>query len=329
MGQCICADKPVVNDVASQLGFSFPNDVLSVLLQDKTMRRNIKWATDSYERYGARYYSEAPICLDQIKDPRTCVIKPRHKKRFSEQRHRSKREAEVFTPLWICNAQNNLVDNAWFGSSGMFNVEEKGSWQTTSDPVVFPEDKSWMEYVKSVRMEVSCGEAPYLASRVDVITGEFIPVERRIGLLDRKLRIVSENTSSADEWLIWADHALKSVYGYDWQGDNVLLARNNLLLTVSDYYYQKFGEVISHDRILRFAKIVAWNIWQMDGIKCVVPNSCKNYSRTIDTMFGPLIEKEVCSGCVKKTIENHNGIYCKIMDWDKRKAVLFKDLMEK
>jgi hypothetical protein len=36
---------------------------------------------------------------------------------------RSKEMAEVFTPSWICNAQNNLVDNSWFGRDNVFNTE--------------------------------------------------------------------------------------------------------------------------------------------------------------------------------------------------------------
>jgi hypothetical protein len=31
--------------------------------------------------------------------------------------------AEVFTPSWICNAQNNLIDNTWFGRDNVFNKE--------------------------------------------------------------------------------------------------------------------------------------------------------------------------------------------------------------
>ena len=60
-------------------------------------------------------------------------------------------------------------------------------------------------------------------------------------MLDRKLRVVSENTDSEPEWYEWAKKAFMSIYGFDWQGDNVLLARENLLFTFSDYYIEKFG----------------------------------------------------------------------------------------
>ena len=29
----------------------------------------------------------------------------------------------MFTPSWVCNAQNNLIDDAWFGRKGVFNEE--------------------------------------------------------------------------------------------------------------------------------------------------------------------------------------------------------------
>ena len=48
-------------------------------------------------------------------------------KAAEEQRKRVEKRAEVFTPSWICNRQNNLVDAAWFNwnkqDSSPFNME--------------------------------------------------------------------------------------------------------------------------------------------------------------------------------------------------------------
>lgn len=44
------------------------------------------------------------------------------------------------------------------------------------------------------------------------------------GLVTRKLHVVYENVDGKQEWYEWAKQAVKSAYGYDWQGDNVLLA---------------------------------------------------------------------------------------------------------
>ena len=54
-------------------------------------------------------------------------------------------------------------------------------------------------------------EAPFLASRYDVETGEVLPVSERIGLLDRKLRAVNENTRTEEEWLKWAFRAFGAI----------------------------------------------------------------------------------------------------------------------
>ena len=102
---------------------------------------------------------------------------------------------EVFNPSWICNAQNNLVDEYWFGRPNVFNIPQDGTW-TATERIAFPEDKqhTWKHYVDARRIEISCGEAPYLVSRYDTVTGEFIELLSRIVLLDRKLRVVTENT---------------------------------------------------------------------------------------------------------------------------------------
>lgn len=83
----------------------------------------------------------------------------------------------------------------WAGAeenAEQFTVELPQGWQTVETPVQFPACKgrtpAWVQYVQSRRLEVTCGEAPFLASRYDAATGEMIPVARRIGILDRKLR---------------------------------------------------------------------------------------------------------------------------------------------
>lgn len=119
-------------------------------------------------------------------------------------------------------------------------------------------------------------KAPYLVSRYDTTTGVFIPLEERIGLLDRKLRIINENVDTSSEWLKWAQTAYEHIYGYEWQGDNLLLAREALLYTFIEYYQAKFGKSPLTKSIKYIAYIISWNLWQMDGLKGVVPDSCKN-----------------------------------------------------
>ena len=80
----------------------------------------------------------------------------------------------------------------------------------------------WKNYIDSRRIEITCGEAPYIVSRYDAATGKAIEIKNRIGILDRKLRVVSENTTTSGEWLDWARKAYMHTYGYEWQGDNLL-----------------------------------------------------------------------------------------------------------
>ena len=224
----------------------------------------------------------------------------------------------------MCNKQNNLVDEAWFGRMNVFNTENEKSWMASEGRISFPDikGKTWQDYVKAPRMEMTCGEAPYLVSLYDTTTGEQIPISDRIGLLDRKLRIVGENTDSEEDWIKWAIEAYKATYGYEFQGDNLLLARENLMFSFIDYYQSRFGNLPDQALMEEIAVIISWNIWQMDGMKFVVPYSCVNETSIQPDFFGDVEETLlVCSGCRSGDIKAHNGIYCKIKDWSKNRVI--------
>ena len=304
--------------------------LLEILLKDKTTGKNIIWATDNYARYGAGYAFGKPISIDLVTLKNGGIIKPRVEKSKTEQQKRVRQKAEVFTPSWICNAQNNLVDEAWFGKKSPFNNEDEinKTWQTLTGKIEFSneKDKTWQDYIKAVRIEITCGEAPYITSRYDTVTGEYIEVFNRIGLLDRKLRIVNENTNTQEDWVKWAKIAVQNIYGFDWQGDNVLLARENVLFTLIENYQFKFQQMLPTQELIEFAKIIAWNIWQMDGLKFVVPNSCCTQTKTEQTLFESIVISTECEGCKKGSNKKHNGIYCKIKDWRTGKTVRFVDI---
>ena len=302
--------------------------LLSILLQDKSSGRNIIWATDNYVLKGSSYASHKPITVTSITGRYGRVIRPRVGKSKKEQQQRVRKKAEVFTPSWICNAQNNLIDNAWFGRKNVFNIEQGKSWKTSKKKIVFPIDKCWQDYVRANRMEVSCGEAPYLCSRYDTVTGQWIELNDRIGIIDRKIRIVNENTTDEDEWLEWIFQAYKSTYAFEWQGDSLLIARENLLFTFIDYYNGRFNKEPSPDLLKEIAKILAWNIWQMDGMKYVIPNSCEPIPKTQLSIFDNDELTDPCPGCTNGDNHIHSGIYCKVMDWNKGKSIKFITLME-
>jgi len=286
---------------------TFAPEVLDTLLRDHTTGKNIFWATHDYEELGSEYSCHSPILPELITGERGMVIRPRVLKSKEEQTGRAKEMAEVFTPSWLCNAQNNLVEEAWFAEKG----------------------KSWQDYVRTTVLEISCGEAPYLVSRYDATTGEPVPIEKRIGLLDRKLRLVSENTETSGDWLDWAQTAYKNTYGYEWQGDNLLIARENLLLTFIEYYEAKFHKMPLPKSINYMAYIISWNLWQMDGLKGVVPESCRDgVNEKIMTLFGEEEQTVRCPGCQQEDIRRHNGTYCLIKDWGTGKKIRFIDLIK-
>ena len=310
------------------------SDILGILLCDQTTKKNIFWATENYEHLGESYKFNSEILPDLITGENGNVIMPRVHKDKIVQLSRSKEMAEVFTPSWICNTQNNLVDNSWFGTEGVFNKEivlKNGSksWETTKEKIVFPKGKTWQDYVRDTRLEITCGEAPYLVSRYDTTTGAFIAIENRIGLLDRKLRVVNENLDSKNEWLKAVETAYKSTYGFEWQGDSLLLAREALLITFIENFTYKFETEPTLETIQNIVRIISWTIWQMDGLKGVIPNSCKDEFIEISDFFETKTEIKKCKGCATQNIKFHNGIYCTIMDWDIEKPIKFISLLEK
>lgn len=163
---------------------------LNLLLKDRITEKNIIFATDAYD--GVDF--TMPI-TKKILSGNSVDIRPHVSKSMEEQALRTRKKAEVFTPSWICNKMNNHCDTEWFGRENVFNVEQDHEWIPTEDKIEFPDGKSWKDYVDSKRLEITCGEAPYLVSRYDAATGEIIPIHNRIGILDRKLRIISLKVS--------------------------------------------------------------------------------------------------------------------------------------
>ena len=332
----------------NQLLVSYGEKVCMNLLNDHTTQQNIYWATDSYADLGEEFTFYAPITLDKITsyisdegvvatkeqydaiikqtpEARLCyqeMIRPRAVKSKQEQTQRAKDKAEVFTPAWICNAQNNLIDEAWFGrKEGLFNAPDPNDphkWINNEEKILFPEGKTWQDYVADMRLEITCGEAPYLCNRYDAVTGEYNQdVKYRIGMLDRKLRIVSENTKDSKEWILWAKVALRSTYGFEWQGDNLLLAREALFFTFEEHYIARFGEKKFNQNKMRMmpgaAYIISWNVWQMDGLTYGLPG----YQPFVEEKKDKYVQLSLFSGDTKeeKRKPSPHERFCLIKDF--------------
>lgn len=201
-------------------------------------------------------------------------LKFRFEKTAAQKKSRSKSKAEVFTPTWLCNLMNNHADELWFGRADVFNTTSDGGkkWISTTGKVTFGSGKGWQDYALSKRLEITCGEAPFIVSRYDSVTGAKIPLGERIGLLDRKLRIVNENCARRN-WQEWAVKAYQSTYAYEYQLDNILLARLNLTKSYADYHKMKFGSEPTEDEFAEIIEVVNWNVFNMDGLKDTVPGT--------------------------------------------------------
>ena len=297
-------------------------DVLDTLLQDKSTKKNIIWATDTYEELGGGFTDKAQISKASLM-LRSDIIRPRIQKSLEAQAQRTRKKAEVFTPAWLCNRMNNHLDEDWFGRTGVFNTEnEDHTWTVTEEKIEIPEGKTWQQYVDSRRLEITCGEAPYLVSRYDVSTGELIvPPKRRIGMLDRKLRLVNENTDSFDDWLKWVIRAFEACYGYEYQGDNVLIARINLLLTFVDYYEERWQKKPDPKFVKQITNIIAWNIWQMDGLKDTVPLG-KPYEEYQQLSLFDM------PASMDESTDKPEIVPCRIFNWRSRSSLKFMDVKE-
>jgi type II restriction enzyme len=222
--------------------FNIPRHILNILLKDRTTNQNILWGTDQYG-----YDPKSSIEISQIISGD--VIKPRVLKSLEDQKSRTDSKAEVYTPIDIIKKMNDSVDDA-------------------NEPLN-------EKYLRRKVLDVTCGEAPYLVSRYDVSTGKMIPLSERQGLLDRKMRRINNipTTKDIETWRVCTIYALQAVYGYEWQGDSLLLARENVLYDVVDWFEDRFQKEMPYQMMEEFANIISYNIFQMDGVTMCVPYS--------------------------------------------------------
>ena len=315
-------DENKVDSLINPLDYPVKN-VLDILLQDKTTKKNIIWATDAYAANGDICADKSEIIPEAFSTGLPVTLRTRSEKEFDARQERTRVRAEVFTPGWICNKMINCCDEVWFGRTGVFNKEGPDrTWTVNNETIEFPKGKNWQKYVDSRRLEITCGEAPFLVSRYDASSGELIfPLINRVGILDRKLRVVNENAQSKNEWEKWALRAFQSCYGYEWQGDNLLIARINLFLTFCDYYKNRWVEDPNPKLLRSIANTIAWNLWQMDGITDTVPMGKPLQPTYQMTLFDDYETKESVKGDFSPS--------CKIYDWRRDNSTPFFKIKER
>lgn len=272
-------------------------DILDILLIDRTSSaagktKNIIWANENYFDLGKDYAANAQIKPELITGQMGHIIMPRALKSRELQKERTKSKAEVFTPTWIVKKQNDVLEYDYLNDS----LES---------------------YVKRKWLEITCGEAPYMATRYDMETGDVIPLLERVGFVDRKLKRINAEIENNAEWQRLVEEAFKSSYGFEWNGDSLLLARENLLYTYRDYYFDKWQAEPTEGLLKEIAEIISYNIFQMDGLKYIIPFTEKR-EKVIQTQMA-LFDDEV----PKEEWIIRAGKRVKIMNWDTRKMEFF------
>ena len=287
--------------------------LLRPLLEDKTTKANILWATDAYQNLGPDYQRDKEIEATLITGEHSDVIKNRARKALEQQSERTRKHAEVFTPLWVCQKMVSHADAVWFGNADAF--PENGS---PTGQVCFPKRRKWQRYVDARRLEITCGEAPFLVNRYDAYTGEVIPQEQRQGILDRKLRIVGENAATEAEWLRWTLRAFQSTYGYEFQGDNLLIARVNLLMTFEEALWARWQRKPTAGEYRQIIRAIVWNLWQMDGLTGKIPY-CK-----ADAFHQVSLYEWLGSEAYRE--HRDQQAHCRIADWRRKRSLEYLEV---
>lgn len=272
--------------------------ILDILLMDRTTstpltKKNIIWANENYTKHGNKAYAAtAQIRPELVTGQMGEIIKPRALKSKEIQKERTKSKAEVFTPTWIVKKQNDAVEKDYL-------------------------DDDLETYVKRTWLEVSCGEAPYMATRYDMETGEIVPLDERVGFVDRKLKRINEEVIDKAEWQRLVVEAYKSSYGFEWSGDSLLLARENLLYTYRDYYFAKWLEEPLYGLFEDIAEIISYNVFQMDGLKYIIPLTEKR-EKIVEVQMSLFDDEEP-----EEQWDIKPGKRVKVMNWETNKMEFF------
>ena len=172
-------------------------------------------------------------------------------------------------------------------------------------------------YVRRIWLEITCGEAPYMATRYDMATSEIVPLKERVGFVDRKRKRINEEVVDKAEWQRLVVEAYKSSYGFEWSGDSLLLARENLLYTYRDYYFAKWLEEPLYGLFEDIAEIISYNVFQMDGLKYIIPLTEKREK---------IVEVQMSLFDYEEPEERWNikpGKRVKVMNWETNKMEFF------
>lgn len=276
----------------------FSPEILDILLRDRTAsfyskkRKNIIWANNHYQEFGEDYQATCQITANLLKEEMGNLIVPRALKSKKQQKERTKAKAEVFTPSWIIKKQNDALDEDFLGDD-------------------------LKTYIARTWLEIACGEAPYIANRYEMATGEMIAISKRVGFLDRKLQRINQEIHHKKQWQTLVTKAYQASYGFEWNGDSLLLARANLLFTYRDYYVDQWQSEPKYDDLKKIANIISYNIFQMDGLTKCIPLTQK--TEVIVSHQGDLFMD------IKPSKKTTYGLRVKIKNWQTQQMIDFME----
>lgn len=265
--------------------------LLRTLLKDRTTNKSIVWATHSYELLGKGFGVYDRITPTRVTGAYANLIQPRSEKSKYEQKDRTKVRAEVFTPTWLVKKQVDTVDQDF-------------------------QNLDLEAYLNLKWLEITCGEAPYMVSRYDTVSGQALALEERVGFLDRKLHRLSKEVHEEKAWFKGAVSAYQNSYGYEFQGDSLLLARENLFASFIDYYQAKFAQEPSPNQKQTIAQIISYNVLQMDGLSYTVPYS---------EQAGDVVQLSLFEEIAEQTSQPQKA---QIKDWKTNELIDFERLSQ-
>lgn len=313
------ADINIVLRLVQHYGTS----TLDALLRDQSTGKNIIWAGSEYKRLGVGYEPYDEITVNKIVDRHYGTVEPRVAKDANKQVWRTRAKAEVFTPSWLCEQMVDRLDDAFFGDEpAAFGTGASGLTQERI--AVLGEAKLWQRYVDNRLLEITCGEAPFVCSPYDAVTGDFLDIEERIGFLDRKLHVVTRYAAGFDEWLRWAMRALEASYAYEYQGDSLVIARINVFNTFADHMEAKWGCSPNEREVKRVANVISWNIWQMDGLRGCAPSEWD--IPAAEPVQASLFNLDKFTVGGTEANEAQSAVPCKVFDWRARKSQPYESL---
>ena len=127
----------------------------------------------------------------------------------------------------MTTGRNNLLDEARFERRDVFNATNGKKWTATKGKSHFHgrakrQDMAGLHKAHPAGNHLR-GGGPLPCEPPRQRFGKNDRAEqRRIGLLDRKMRVVCENAANEAEYFHWAAVALKNCYGFELQGDTKL-----------------------------------------------------------------------------------------------------------